>query len=443
MVSVPALAPSVTVSPSVVDDVGVIAGAARHRVGPEAAIQQVVAGPAVQGVVAGAADQQVGAGAGVEAVVAVEAQDELAARGTGGSVQVDVVAVGSVHDGEVRAVELGDLDVRQRVGPFRSGKRRDHQLPERVPGEGVLGSGEVELRLVGVPAPPSMKSLPPSPSSPLLPELPMSTLAAAVPSPLMLPVPVRVRFSTLSVSLSRSKEIDAITSVDVGGGRLDHVVAGVVDDVGVVAVAARHVVVADAAVEQVVAAVAGEDVVIAVAEQHVGLAAAEKVVLARRADHQRAGVGTGRTDLADAIAVVVVIGIEADRVVAGKHEPAVGVVAEVDELDRGGRTVELVVTVTVCPLKPRVRSPFAWRCGREPGERVGRRALGDGDAIRATGIGDDIVAVGQSEAVGVVAEPAVEQVAALGGDHQVVDDDGIAAAVVRSAHHEANGGGRR
>ena len=186
-----------------------------------------------------------------------------------------------------------------------------------------------------------------------------------------------------------------------------------------------HLVVADAAVEQVVAAVAGEDVVTAVAEQHVGLAAAEQVVLASGADHQRAGVGTGRTDLADAIAIVVVIGVEADRVVAGKHEPAVGVVAEVDQLDRGGRTVELVTHGDRLPVEAESQVAVRLALGREPGQRGGRRALGDGDAIRAAGIGDDIVAVGQSEAVGVVAEPAVEQVAALGGDHQVVDDDGI------------------
>ena len=57
----------------VVDDVGVVAGEADHRVGIEAAVEDVV----VAG--AGAADQQVVAGAAVEVVVAGAAEDQVVA----------------------------------------------------------------------------------------------------------------------------------------------------------------------------------------------------------------------------------------------------------------------------------------------------------------------------------------------------------------------------
>ena len=87
--------------------------------------------------------------------------------------------------------------------------------------------------------------------------LPVMMLASALPVPLMLALPVRVRFSTLAPSV---KLIDDCTvSVPALSASVDHV-AGVVDDIGVVAGAADHGVGAGAAVERVVAAVAGDDV---------------------------------------------------------------------------------------------------------------------------------------------------------------------------------------
>ena len=47
--------------------------------------------------------------------------------------------------------------------------------------------------------------------------------------------------------------------------------------------------------------------------------------------------------------------------------------------------------------------------------------------------------ISRSPAISVVAQPAVQQVAALGVADQVVDDDGlVAAVVVGAADHEAN-----
>ena len=112
-----------------------------------------------------------------------------------------------------------------------------------------------------------MVSAPAPPSSLLLPLLPVMMLASPLPVPLMLAVPVSVRFSTLAakrvVGERRQHRVGAFVGV------LRHHVADIVDDVGVVAEAADHRVGADAAVEPVVAAVAGE---------RVGAAAADDVL---------------------------------------------------------------------------------------------------------------------------------------------------------------------
>ena len=60
----------------VVDDVGVVAGEADHRVGIEAAIEDVV-------VAGAAADQQIVAGAAREVVVAGAAEDQVVERAAG------------------------------------------------------------------------------------------------------------------------------------------------------------------------------------------------------------------------------------------------------------------------------------------------------------------------------------------------------------------------
>ncbi|PUE44049.1 hypothetical protein B9Z34_00535 [Limnohabitans sp. Hippo3] len=53
---------------------------------------------------------------------------------------------------------------------------------------------------VSAPAPPIRVSFPSPPNSWLLPLLPMIRLSRELPVPLMLPAPVRVRFSTLAVN---------------------------------------------------------------------------------------------------------------------------------------------------------------------------------------------------------------------------------------------------
>ena len=93
-----------------------------------------------------------------------------------------------------------------------------------------------------------------------MPPLPVMMLASALPVPSMAPVPVRVRFST---SAARACEIDRrLDRVDAGAavGDLVDDVAGIVDDVGVVAGAADQRVGAGAAVEDVGGGVAGDDV---------------------------------------------------------------------------------------------------------------------------------------------------------------------------------------
>ena len=96
--SVPAPAASTTTS-AVVDDVGVVAGQADHRVGIEAAIEDVV----VAG--AGAADQQVVAGAAVELVVAGAAEDQVVAAAAD-----DVVVDAALADNEVVGRRSGEID---------------------------------------------------------------------------------------------------------------------------------------------------------------------------------------------------------------------------------------------------------------------------------------------------------------------------------------------
>ena len=91
-----------------------------------------------------------------------------------------------------------------------------------------------------------MVSAPAPPSSRLLPVLPMIVLARALPVPLRSAPPVQLRFSTFAAE----REVD-VREHRVGAlaGDLDHLVAGIVDEIGVVAGTAAHRVGAAAAVD--------------------------------------------------------------------------------------------------------------------------------------------------------------------------------------------------
>ena len=69
--------------------------------------------------------------------------------------------------------------------------------------------------MVSAPRPPSSMSLPRA-ASKLPPALPVITLASALPVPLMLPPPVRVRFSTLAASVVADR---ALHQVGAAAGR--------------------------------------------------------------------------------------------------------------------------------------------------------------------------------------------------------------------------------
>ena len=77
-----------------------------------------------------------------------------------------------------------------------------------------------------------MVSAPAPPLRMLAAPLPVRMLASALPVPLIAAAPVRVRFSTLAPSV----KVTELCTVSVPPpARLDHLVAGIVDDIGVVA----------------------------------------------------------------------------------------------------------------------------------------------------------------------------------------------------------------
>ena len=125
---------------------------------------------------------------------------------------------------------------------------------------------------MSVPPPPSSVSAPAPPVRTLLPLLPISTLSSALPVPLMLAVPVSVRFSMSPMACTGSARLkltdDCTVSMPLAAGLVDDI-AGIVDHVGVVASPAKHVVGAAAAIERIVAVKPGQDVGAAIADEHV------------------------------------------------------------------------------------------------------------------------------------------------------------------------------
>ena len=103
----------------VVDEVGVVAGAAEHEVGPEAAGEEVVASTAVDGVRAAAAEELVVAAAAEERVVAAEADHIVGLGGAEdpvipgqdvGEEAVIVLFLGQLQDRRGRPGEAGRLE---------------------------------------------------------------------------------------------------------------------------------------------------------------------------------------------------------------------------------------------------------------------------------------------------------------------------------------------
>ena len=136
-----------------------------------------------------------------------------------------------------------------------------------------------------------MVSAPAPPSRMLLPPLPVMVLARLLPVPLMLAVPVRVRFSTLAPERVGDRRLHRVGAFADG---FRHHIAGVVDDVGVVAGAADHGVGARAAVERVVADAAGEHVDAAVAGDDVVEVVAGAVDIGAAGQGQVLDVGAKR-----------------------------------------------------------------------------------------------------------------------------------------------------
>ena len=111
---------------------------------------------------------------------------------------------------------------------------------------------------VGVVArPTAIVSAPPRPSSLLLPELPSSVLAEPVPPPSMLAEPVSVRIFDVGIELESNGRQDAVRILSVEFSRR---VADIIDDVGVVALAARQGIGAPPAIERILARVPEEGV---------------------------------------------------------------------------------------------------------------------------------------------------------------------------------------
>ena len=223
-VSVPSLAPAATTkwpAPSLVTDAAVMVAAIGRGVDAGAADERVVAAAAGEDVVAGVAGDDVG--------VAVAGAVDVAAAGEG-----QVLDVGAERVGDRRLHRVGAL-----VGRFR-----DH-VAGVVDDVGVVAGAAV---IVSAPAPPSRV---------LLPLLPVSDVVERVAG--AVDVAAAGQRQVLDIGAERVAD-RRLHRVGAFAERLGHHVAGVVDDVGVVAGAAAHRVGAGAAVERVVAAVAGDDV---------------------------------------------------------------------------------------------------------------------------------------------------------------------------------------
>ena len=126
-----------------------------------------------------------------------------------------------------------------------------------------------------------MLSAPPLPSSLLAPALPTRTLPPTLPVALRLAVPRRVSRSRLA---ARTRLTLTLHRVDAGAGGLGDEVGRGIDDVGVVAEAAGHLVGAEAAVEEVVAVVAEQLVEAGAAARRIVAAAGADGVVAEAAD---------------------------------------------------------------------------------------------------------------------------------------------------------------
>ena len=214
----------------VVDDVGVVARAADHRVGAAAAVERVVAGVAGERVgerVAGAVD--------VPVPVSTRFSTFAAER------------VGHARANRVRALA-------RRLGHDVAGVVDDVGVVPGTAGHRVGAGAAVERVVAGV----ARQAL-------------ASVVAGAVD---VAPCPVSTRFSTFAAKRVADARADGVGALARGFG---HGIGGVVDDVGVVARAADQRVGAGAAIERVVPRVAG---------QRVGERVAGAVDLAGAGQHQ-------------------------------------------------------------------------------------------------------------------------------------------------------------
>ena len=304
-----------------VDDVGAVAEGEDEAVVAEAARQDVVAGAAGQRIVAGPAVDAVGPGAAGQDVVARPAADRVvAAAGIDGVVAalaVDDIDAAVAGDGVAALAADHVLDAGQRVGAGLGagrGRGRHHragrgcrQVVGVDAGAAVVGVVAVadaghEPVVVG----PAVHRVVAGPAG--------QRIGADVAVERVVAGPARERVvveaavdgvGKIVAGAGEAARADEGQGLDVGRQRvaveiglhrvgalarvLDHLVAGVVDEVGVVAEPARHGVGAEAAVEPVVAGAAVEQIVAAEPVEDVGAALAEDLVLPVGADE---GVGT-------------------------------------------------------------------------------------------------------------------------------------------------------
>ncbi|CAF0856079.1 unnamed protein product [Rotaria sp. Silwood1] len=460
----------------VVDDVGVVARAAHQAVGARAAVQHVgaaVAGDDVVQLVAGAVDA---GGAGQYQVLDVRAQheagrsahgvdalarvlDDLVARVVD---DVGVVARAARHDvgaraavDDVVAAVAGDLVGQLVAGAVQVGRAREDQVLDvgfqHAADRGDLGVGARArvfdddvaggVDVVGVVTAAAghrvgARAAVDDVGGRIAGDLVVAGVAGAT----------DVAGAGQHQVLQRGAQPVADAGADrvrTLAARLDDLVAGVVDDVGVVAQAAGHDVGARAAVQHVVAAVAGELVGLAVAgavdvggagedevldigaQREADAAAHEVRALAHRFGHRVAGVvdevgvvarAAGHLVGTGAAVDEVGAGVAGDRVVqlvAGRAEHVVGDVA--------GEAVVQLVAGGVDVAGAGQHQALDVGAEREADARTNRvRALAAelGDGV-AEVVDDRVVAGVAGEAVGQLVAGAVDIGAAR--QHQVLD----------------------
>ena len=173
-----------------------------------------------------------------------------------------------------------------------------------------------------------MESAPTPPSMRLLPLLPKIEFARPLPKPCRSAPPCRTRVSTFAVSVVVDGREDRVGTLV---GILDHGVAGVVDEVRVVARAAAHDVGAGATVDEIVAGIAGQRVGQAVAEalqvgnagQNQILHVGSELVVDRRLDRIGACAGAFGHHVAGIVDKICVVadaaGHDVDAIAAVEH----------------------------------------------------------------------------------------------------------------------------